>query len=97
FHVTGVQTCALPIYLQGLVETQALDTLSVEASPDSDQAHHGVLGDEEQLGCDPQDGLADGDRVLVPGPALQGGAHGVRQLLVLRSEERRVGKGCTSG
>src|SRR3712207_8842029 len=73
--VTGVQTCALPIYALGVADREGLD----DRSP-------GVVAD-------------DVDRVEAEGVAEAGEDVGVaveRELLVVRSEERRVGKECRS-
>src|SRR5207302_3200928 len=87
FHVTGVQTCALPIYKDGPMSNTATETLSVvvereifSAGKDLARAHTTT----------PDRGVADEERLQAcRGPPFQSSRR-------LRSEERRVGKECRS-
>src|SRR5690606_40159376 len=86
FHVTGVQTCALPIYL-GLAHAARRDRRRAEAQP------RGVEG----LARVERDGVVVGDDACaierlsgrLPGDVL---VRQIEQHEVIRSEERRVGK-----
>src|SRR5690606_39846592 len=86
FHVTGVQTCALPIWLRDALKTKeglmATGELMVAATALGGLA---LMAKDVVAGKEPRDvftkeGLADA--------FIQGGAGG----LYARSEERRVGK-----
>src|SRR5690606_40079774 len=90
FHVTGVQTCALPI------------STAVHPLGDNDVAgvHHHIGEDEQQLLA------AVRDNDMVGGGGEVGGREAVERRHVFeqrlpqcgeRSEERRVGKECRAG
>src|SRR5690606_41039225 len=94
FHVTGVQTCALPIFLgpNGAGKTTTLRILLGLLRAEA--------GTVRVLGADPWDDAVELHRRLayVPGdvtlwPDLSGGE--IIDLLCRRSEERRVGTGST--
>src|SRR5207253_4650795 len=89
-HVTGVQTCALPIYLHGLAPAREDDRLRAPV----------------RLRCGLLARLVDRDVVAMRQRRLAVGHHQrveldeTMALLVViadRSEERRVGKECRSG
>src|SRR5690606_39877435 len=90
FHVTGVQTCALPISITisvdvvGDTATEPDETFTVELS----NAAGAELADATGLGT-----ILDDDVATVAISAIQGGG----QVSPYRSEERRVGKGGRSG
>src|SRR5689334_24734904 len=86
--VTGVQTCALPIWLQLL--TRAGCTLCAAAAATLGQiaAEAGLVPVEVDVDTDPDLQAEFGDRV--PVVLLDGREHSYR------SEERRVGKECRS-
>src|SRR5690606_40558807 len=93
FHVTGVQTCALPIYQAIFLELQMKhgqrSINSVEellaAARDSDVTHIEVAANLVNVPT----------LRLLPGQALFG-ADASAGIRFSRSEERRVGKGCRS-
>src|SRR3712207_6860220 len=78
--VTGVQTCALPIFLEEPVERLLLGEAAVE--------QHG-----EQAREVPQHGAVLQE---VGGDLAVAAARDGHQLVLARSEERRVGKECRS-
>src|SRR5690606_40557147 len=88
FHVTGVQTCALPILdvvVDELVGLLALvlpgggqDEDGEEKGPEA-RAAHGLLLDDQELGAP----------VHLPGAFV---VTGIERLALARSEGRRVGK-----
>src|SRR5690606_40235788 len=89
FHVTGVQTCALPIWgLRGGrgdrpdLEVEVGERVRETLADQLRQVERRVRGREAVL-------PADGDRTLVVHRAGRGAGAAVR----VRSEERRVGKG----
>src|SRR5690606_40876528 len=90
FHVTGVQTCALPI----LLHFGNLDQIATN-DPDNDGCNNGC---EETRGLDPNNGDSDKDAFGNPTPdGLKDGDEAYvykTNPLVPRSEERRVGKEC---
>src|SRR3546814_2961156 len=82
--VTGVQTCALPIY--GILDDRALGRVEVaEELVVVAVSQHGKLGYQDAAGA------GECER-LEPSVALASGPEQQR----LRSEERRVGKECVS-
>src|SRR5690606_41174463 len=82
FHVTGVQTCALPIYRRGLFEGKVGGHGSQPLG-----GHHHVLGKRAEVGL-----AVDPITRRVADDAGTYSLYGARE--VLRSEERRVGKEC---
>src|SRR5690606_39721982 len=91
FHVTGVQTCALPISVR--IAEGAIDGAGqpVEFLPDEPVFRH--------LAARGRGDLQEGDLPPALGMALQElaeGAEALRLPLAVRSEERRVGKECRS-
>src|SRR5690606_39734090 len=88
FHVTGVQTCALPIllHLQALPEDE-LASAEIEADEVIDALMHLVL---------PQSDLVVVDQTLLEQWRADGylpsDTDAYQSILRLRSEERRVGK-----
>src|SRR5256885_15529125 len=87
YKVTGVQTCALPIYWFFLIQPAPLPERLIEADP---AAYVREIMGRRSAGLAPFDprALAEYQRCL----ALPGSAHGMCE----RSEERRVGKECRS-
>src|SRR5699024_11732138 len=77
-NVTGVQTCALPIYIPGLHFGQRARELQHQAE------HHQAVGV----------GLLQGGLLEEAQPGEQQAEDQVADVRVERSEERRVGKGC---
>src|SRR5690606_39687151 len=87
FHVTGVQTCALPIFqTRQLMENEVLELWSAKRKA--------VLFITHDL----DEAIAMSDRVVVmsAGPASHLIGEFVIDLPRPRSEERRVGKECVS-
>src|SRR3546814_13401396 len=96
--VTGVQTCALPIFTLATEHADVLDTVAAEQAG-------GRVVTILPVG---QDGLVDREAAraaIVPGTGLVaamlvnneiGVIQPVADLAPLRSEERRVGKACVS-
>src|SRR5690606_39589275 len=90
FHVTGVQTCALPIFA-AVAEAGSLDGSDLEAATElvDDEGRKrfafDVFSNDEQRTRGLDDGFENGEHRLK-----------VRELL-LRSEERRVGKEWRAG
>src|SRR5690606_39402956 len=88
FHVTGVQTCALPIFLGVVGVTGGEIKGDVFDSPDETKsrapAFYGKLGVDRQLN--------DDLRVRLTGSAYTTSSSASNTLYGGRSEERRVGK-----
>src|SRR5207244_10588613 len=82
--VTGVQTCALPIYAVGIEVpgNPVVDFFSLTPRQVAEHSYH----DPDRFGIDP---------TKLPPEALQAMA-GNRATLTVRSEERRVGKAGSS-
>src|SRR5690606_41127857 len=91
FHVTGVQTCALPICTVGVIAAALMASIPIEAMQTHYASCDSLLGTTVALlllaGC------ALTRRRTTPRAALCGACVG----LAFRSEERRVGKGRRSG
>src|SRR5690606_40503559 len=93
FHVTGVQTCALPICKIGGLHFVPDYSLEVYQPPRADLVVAEVLGNfayEEGM----LETLRDAHRFLAPGGTLI--PQSIVQWAVPRSEERRVGEGDSS-
>src|SRR5690606_40829851 len=93
FHVTGVQTCALPIsHYQIFIARPAFTALITHHNPrrDSGGAQHKRSG-SRVMGAEPAHFIK---KQAVYAVAWHSGwAQGIE----VRSEERRVGKACTRG
>src|SRR5207302_2605443 len=87
FHMTGVQTCALPIFERGSMELVQGDTMIRETPIAFEGELSGLFGIVSES---PQSESAPVCAVLLNGGAL-------RHVGPNRSEERRVGKVCASG
>src|SRR5436309_11094197 len=88
FHVTGVQTCALPI-------SEKERILPVDTVADGEPVAWGLERLRGRLA--PMLTEAGGERLVaaLDGDTVARAVNEVEQLV--RSEERRVGKGCRSG
>src|SRR3546814_14507300 len=100
--VTGVQTCALPIYASGteMIKASALDRKFSKAALEHKLGTFIAPGDDLEL----EDGTTEGqshelpvDQAAQPTSAVAGGQHGAGDgSATERSEEGRVGKECVS-
>src|SRR5690606_39518336 len=85
FHVTGVQTCALPIYINDVKVKHATGAKVVEmATPEEVQ---------QLLACD----IGSLGPINLPAEVRLFADHAVENMVngvAGRSEERRVGRGC---
>src|SRR5690606_40380167 len=90
FHVTGVQTCALPIYR--LTSPEGM-SLAMVAQADALGELLGFLWEEYELDRDGTWQLVGQDFIEDPEEAVAFAQHWVA---LTRSEERRVGKLCNS-
>src|SRR5690606_40794819 len=89
FHVTGVQTCALPIYSQSPVSSLLLRSSPSMRLPDRYRPQKEWSAVRRQI--------FDRQSLLLP-PCLHGSPYApawVDQQYRQRSEERRVGKECS--
>src|SRR5690606_39813813 len=86
FHVTGVQTCALPIFL---------DLEDAVPAEEREAARHAVLDWLAGLSMRRPGTPAIGLRISPP--QSESGFEDLYALRVARSEERRVGRGCRTG
>src|SRR5690606_40285635 len=89
FHVTGVQTCALPIFTEAIVKVLSEQSVKAQVVPLT-----GAITDPEHdvaglIVLSPVTGFT-AEHSLAALKMLQSCAAGLRR----RSEERRVGKGC---
>src|SRR5690606_39295238 len=86
FHVTGVQTCALPI-----LETDQEVTYRLVTSEEAD-FNNGLISTTSPIGKSLM-GREEGDEVTIHTP---GGVkkYEIVELITIRSEERRVGEEC---
>src|SRR5690606_39753908 len=92
FHVTGVQTCALPIFV-GLEHLDEGVRRGAEVEPvalpgELDLPRVGAAG----LALDTEPRAADAEDLVLPAGLVVEDT----RLLLPRSEERRVGKACRS-
>src|SRR5206468_5140120 len=93
--VTGVQTCALPIYVRPHGhDSEGVRQRLYDVVP-LDERRHRRQGDRQERRERQRDG-AGGALAEGPGPARRGGCGG-RLSVRRRSEERRVGKEWTQG
>src|SRR5690606_41176254 len=90
FHVTGVQTCALPI-LRVLVAPLPLLVLAFCSEAFAAPPQGALLSLERTFGVDHASRTREGDNVSVTDSDTEVGL-GLHQGLTPRSEERRVGK-----
>src|SRR5690606_41209745 len=92
FHVTGVQTCALPIYRGTGFETTRVGEMDVDSvcGLEAQPAHH----DDEA--CEQPQCHEDENAYLDFDAAVLAHERSLRYQLFYRSEERRVGKECRS-
>src|SRR5207253_4512612 len=89
-HVTGVQTCALPISSGQGSEKELIDAL---IAGHANRAAGGLMGSNNQARAM----RISGDRHLPTIKQVPAGAtFRMGELLIGRSEERRVGKECRS-
>src|SRR5690606_39390112 len=96
FHVTGVQTCALPIWPFWRVREVGLAAIAgVLLAGGLVAGAFGAVQVEVALHLL---AAATGGSTFVPGAvrALRRGGIGVATLMTIRSEERRVGEGCAA-
>src|SRR5207253_5703742 len=93
-HVTGVQTCALPIFTWPNGARLALWIIpNVETFALNEPVPGGTGLAPDVINWAPRD---YGNRVGIFRMMEVMARHGVRGTVALRSEERRVGKGCRS-
>src|SRR5690606_39488662 len=87
FHVTGVQTCALPISTIPPVSSVAWTTLITGVNP----GKHGIYGFMERKPDSYDIYFTNSTHIKAPTIWDILGEHGKRTIAVNRSEERRVG------
>src|SRR5690606_40300718 len=88
FHVTGVQTCALPILIKVLVDGVKPTITAVSISSNNADSSWAKVGDEVTLRFSVSE-YTDQLEVQIAGMPVTASRGG-------RSEERRVGKECRS-
>src|SRR5690606_39988797 len=93
FHVTGVQPCALPICISQMAARWGMATQTVRDIPSAAQ----LL--ETHLAAGIHTDVVLVDHQLVPALSQLESVFDSEQLpvMMIRSEERRVGKGCRCG
>src|SRR5690606_40245447 len=92
FHVTGVQTCALPISSPSIFSRKLQTSLSL--SDGESTLLGGLISRSRNVGKTKVPVLGD---IPILGAAFQSRrAESTRTEMLMRSEERRVGKECSS-
>src|SRR5690606_40833881 len=86
FHVTGVQTCALPICLSRLHDLARKHRVPLE----------GLAAQRDALAAELEDLAGSAERLAALDGEIAAGAAAWRTAAAARSEERRVGKECES-